>query len=125
MDRLREAEVLKKFSLYSGEEEAEGARWALCKALCGECGEWIESKAAGEGEKGLGLLESLAAAEAFYQLVLLDGALAPESLSSPEVKLEMGKREEKALKLAEEKRRACGGFLREEGFYFGSVRAYK
>ncbi len=125
MDRLREAEVLKKFSLYSGEEEDEGARWALCKALCGECGEWIEGQAAGDGEKGRELLESLAAAEAFYQLVLLDGALAPESLSSPEVKLEMGKREEKALKLAEEKRRACGGFLREDGFYFGSVQAYK
>lgn len=123
MKRLREDEVLKKFSLYSGEEEDEGPRWELCRALCRECGEWIGNKAAGEGEKGLGLLESLAAAEAFYQLVLLDGALTPESLSSPEVKLEMGKREEKALKLAREKRQACKGFLQEEGFYFGSVKA--
>ena len=118
MKRLREEEVLKKFSLYSGEEEDEGPRWELCRALCGECGEWIGNKAAGEGEKGLGLL-----AEAFYQLVLLDGALTPESLSSPEVKLEIGKREEKALKLAREKRLACRGFLQEEEFYFGSVKA--
>ena len=121
MAELREEKVLEKFSLYSGEKEEDEARWALCKALCRECREWIGGLVEKGAEESLGPLEALAAAEAFYQLTLIDEALCPESVSAPEIKLEMGRRGEKALGLAEEKRRACRGLLREDGFYFGSV----
>lgn len=121
MAELRENQVIKKFSLYSGEAEEESPRWELCRSLCGECMGWIGSQAH-DGD-GLELLESLAAAEAFYQLTLIDETLAPESVSAPELKLEMGQRGEKAQKLAEEKRKACSGLIREKGFYFGSVKA--
>lgn len=123
MVELREDKVLERFSLYSGEAEEEAARWELCKALCGECRAWVEGQAAEGAGHSPGLLESLAAAEAFYQLALIDGALAPESVSAPELKLEMGRREERAKQLAMEKRQACRGLLREQGFYFGSVKA--
>lgn len=123
MAELREEQVLEKFSLYSGEDGGDEARWALCRALCGECREWVGEQAREGAGEGLERLEALAAAEAFYQLALIDGALAPGSVSTPELKLEQGRREEKALRLAEEKRAACGGLLREKGFYFGSVQA--
>ncbi len=122
MVTLREEQVLEKFCLYSGEAEEESPRWALCRGLCEECREWIEGEALG-GAQELPALEALAAAEAFYQLALLDDVLTPESLSAPELKLEMGKRAEKALLLVQEKRAACRGSLRETGFYFGSVKA--
>lgn len=120
---LREVKVLEKFSLYSDEQKDETPRWQLCKALCGECRQWIGEEAREGNEDALERLEALAAAEAFYQLALIDDALTPEGVSSPELKLEMGRRGEKARKLAEEKRLACKGVLREEGFYFGSVQA--
>lgn len=116
---LREERVLEKFRLYSGEEGTEEKRWALCQALCAECREWVKGQAHPGTEAGREALEGLAAAEAFYQLVLLDEALAPASISLPEVKLELQNRADKALRLAEEKRKACGPLLREQGFYFG------
>lgn len=123
MVELRDDKVLAKFSLYSGETESQELRWELCKALCAECQEWVAQQAAEGAAPGLERLESLAAAEAFYQLVLIDDALTPESLSAPELKIELGRRGEKALRLAEEKRKACEGLLQEAGFYFGSVQA--
>lgn len=121
MAELREASVLKKFSLYSGETEEQTPRWELCKSLCGECMGLVGSQALDGGS--LEPLESLAAAEAFYQMTLIDETLAPESVSAPELKLEMGQRGEKARKLLEEKRRACRGLVQEKEFYFGSVKA--
>ena len=120
---LRAEEVLGKFSLYSEEQPRETPRWELCRALCGECGEWIGQEARPGAENGRERLEALAAAEAFYQLTLLDEALTPDSLAAPELKLEMGKRSEKARQLAQEKRLQCGGLLREQGFYFGGMKA--
>lgn len=120
---LREEEVQGKFSLYSEEQPGETPRWELCRALCGECEEWIGQEARPGAENSRGRLEALAAAEAFYQLTLLDEALTPDSLAAPELKLEMGKRSEKARQLAQEKRLQCGGLLREQGFYFGSMKA--
>lgn len=116
---LREEQVLEKFQLYSGEEDMEEKRWALCRALCRECKDWVEGQARPGVEAGREALEGLAAAEAFYQLALLDEALSPASVAAPEVKLELGERADKALRLAEEKRKACGPLLREQGFYFG------
>lgn len=123
MVELREDQVREKFSLYSGEAEDDSPRWALCKALCAECTEWIGAQASEGAQNGLERLEALAAAEAFYQLTLVDDVLTPESLSAPELKLEMGRRGEKALGLVQEKRAACRELLRENGFYFGCVGA--
>lgn len=123
MAELREEMVLDKFSLYSGETEEDARRWELCCALCEDCRKWVEDQVLPGWESIQEQLESLAAAEAFYQLTLVDEALAPASVSAPELKLEMGNRGEKALRLAEEKRKACAGVLREREFYFGRVTA--
>lgn len=122
MVTLQEEKVLEKFSLYSGETEEETSRWALCKGLCEECREWVENEAK-EGAQETEGLAALAAAEAFYQLTLLDDVLTPESVSAPELKLELGQRAEKALRLVQEKRDACREALREKGFYFGAMDA--
>lgn len=71
--------------------------------------------------EGLPALESYAASEAFYQLAVLDQAVLPQSLSSPEVKLQLGDRVGHAQRLRAEKRRACGTLLQEDGFYFGQI----
>ncbi len=123
MVELREDQVREKFLLYSGESEEDAARWALCMALCAECREWVGAQAVEGAQGGLERLEALAAAEAFYQLTLVDDVLTPESVSSPELKLDMGRRGEKALRLAQEKKAACTELLRENGFYFGCVQA--
>ena len=82
------------------------AKWAEAQAGPGAAG-WEES------------LVGLAAAQAFYHLVLADGALLPGSLSTPEVKLDWAAREEKARALAQEQQRLCGPVLRDGDFYFG------
>lgn len=125
-------------------------RDSLCQGLCEECVRWVQGQvvaedepgsAGGEGAggetgggeiaggeagsekipEGLPALESYAASEAFYQLAVLDQAVLPQSLSSPEVKLQLGDRVGHAQRLRAEKRRACGALLQEDGFYFGQI----
>ena len=116
--------VLEKFKLYSGEamDEGEPRRDELCRALCKECAGWARRLADPEaGEERAGDVESLAAAEAFYQLALLDQAAGPQSFSSPELKLELGDRARHAGELRAAKRQACGAVLPAEDFYFGQA----
>ncbi len=116
--------VLESFQLYSGEQlnGENGDREALCRKLCGDSaamiGGWLNPSLEG---RDLSPAESLAAAEAFYQLVLLDRALQPETVSTPELRMEQGSREQYARQLREEKRRACQGLLQESDFYFGQM----
>ena len=65
--------------------------------------------------------ESLAAAEAFYQLALLDQSAGPEAVSAPELKVRLGDRARYAANLRAEKRKACGRILAREDFYFGQA----
>ncbi len=118
---LDREQVLERFLLYSGEDEetASPERKALWEALCEGGAKWAETQA-GPGAAGWEeSLVGLAAAQAFYHLVLADGALLPGSLSTPEVKLDWAAREEKARALAQEQQRLCGPVLRDGDFYFG------
>ena len=101
---LDREQVLERFLLYSGEDEetASPERKALWEALCEGGAKWAEAQA-GPGAAGWEeSLVGLAAAQAFYHLVLADGALLPGSLSTPEVKLDWAAREEKARALAQD-----------------------
>ena len=118
---LDREQVLERFLLYSGEDEetASPERKALWEALCEGSAKWAEAQA-GPGAAGWEeSLVGLAAAQAFYHLVLADGALLPGSVSTPEVKLDWAAREEKARALAQEQQRLCGPVLRDGDFYFG------
>lgn len=116
------------FGHFSGEEanEAGTEREAACAALCGQCARQVEAMVdPGLSEEELAswedALEALAAAMAFYQLVLTEEAVTPASLSAGEVKLSAGERSAKAAQLAEEKRRAAAPALAERGFRVESV----
>ena len=118
------AGAVEKFKQYSGEamDGQEPGRDALCQGLCGECVQWVQARLLpGAPETGREAAEGLAAAEALYQLALLDQAGTPGVVSTPELKLELGDRARYAGHLREEKRRAAAGLLREEGFYFGRI----
>lgn len=129
--KLDTEQVKERFHLYSGEDpDGEGQRAELCAQLCGECAEKAGALLGNRRERDddpeaeercLSALESWAAAEAFYQLVLTDEALSPESVSADGVQIKDGERSRKAKALAEEKRRAAFAALGEGAFYFGQV----
>lgn len=114
--------VQETFRLYSGEamDGQEPSRDSLCKALCRECAGWVQRQLIPQTPEGrLGDAESFAAAQAFCQLALLDQE--PQSVSSPELKVELGNRAEYARLLCEQKRLACDGILAPDRFYFGQA----
>lgn len=120
--------VTAKFRLYSGEtlDGADNPRDELCKELCKECAELVRTRMKpevmqAEGTEGAGAMESLAAAEAFFQLAALDNAAAPQAVTSQEIKIQLGDRAGAAQRLRDEKRTACAGLLAEDGFYFGTA----
>ena len=117
--------VTEKFRLYSGEEldGAEPGRDGRCRELCGECAVEVMNRVKPEvlqeeDPEEAGTLESLAAAEAFYQLAALDQAAVPQAVSSAEIKLQLGDRLGAAGRLRRAKRAACAGLLYEDEFYF-------
>lgn len=114
--------VKEKLSLILG-EPAEERESALREALCWECGAQAAARVRPEledgGESFRESLESLAAAMALYRLALMEEALAPESVSGPEIQVKLGSRGEKARRLMEEAEKACAPALGEVGFYFG------
>ncbi|MGI6255301.1 MAG: hypothetical protein ACOYJZ_06670 [Acutalibacter sp.] len=121
--------VYAAFTQYSGESpDPEGSqREALCAALCSQCAHQVECQLRpGLTEEQLApwqeALVQLAAVEAFYQLLLTDEAVSPQSLTAGDLRLTQGEGSRKAAQLAEEKRRAASPVLWEEGFYFGTVR---
>lgn len=120
--------VKAKFKLYSGEplDGTDQARDALCMELCTEGAAWVTRRVKpeileAETFAGAGALESLAAAEAFWQLAALDQSSAPQGVSSSGMKLESGDRLGPAKRLRDEKEAACAGMLAEDGFYFGAT----
>lgn len=110
------------FARYSGEDlTGETDRAALCLSLCEDCAAMAERMALAPDAAETGLLESWAAAEAFYQLTLRDQAVAPELLTADGVRVDARERAGHAKALAEEKRRAVRPLLREEGFWFANI----
>lgn len=120
--------VAEKLKLYAGEplDGQEPERDSLCRSLCWDCAQWVSRSVrpealAGRGAEAWAALESLAAAEVFYQLAELDQANLPQTVSSPEIKIQLGDRVSHAQRLRNEKRLACAGLLREDGFCFVRV----
>ena len=123
------AVVKQEFARFSGEaaDEEGTEREALCAALCAQCARQVQGRLRSclteeelqEWEAGL---EVLAAAQAFYQLLLTEEAVTPQSITAGEVKLTQGGGSERAALLVEEKRRAVASALEEPGYYFSQVR---
>lgn len=110
------------------EEDAQTAeRKELYSMLCSEGKSLIESMideriSEDEKEKYSEMLESAAAASAYYNLALLDEARLPESISSSELKITMGDRAERAHQLFRDRLKAAGPVLKCNDFFFGSVK---
>ena len=66
--------------------------------------------------------EELAAAQAFYQLLLTEEAVTPASITAGDLRLAGGSRSEKAAQLVAEKRRAASPALVETDFAFCNIR---
>ena len=130
--------VTEKFKLYSGEEldGTEPGRDGLCREICRECAAEVTGRVRPEvmqrnDPDDIGALESLAAAEAFYQLADLDQRTAPLAdldqrtaplaVSSREMKIELGDRLGAAGRLRDGKRLACVRLLVEYEFYFRAI----
>ena len=101
-------------------------RDGLCRELCGECAVEVMNRVKPEvlqeeDPEEAGTLESLAAAEAFYQLADLDQRTAPLAVSSREMKIELGDRLGAAGRLRDGKRLACVRLLVEYEFYFRAI----
>ena len=122
LDRER---IKAAFSAYSGETfETEDERSRLCAALCEECAyraEQMLKNRPEQPEEALLPVESWAAAEAFYQLALVDEALTPEKISADGVEISGKNGAQWARALADEKRRAALPVLGEGAFYFGGI----
>ena len=100
------------FAQFSGEvaDETGTQREALCAALCGQCARQVASLARGDLSQAAQALweaplEELAAAQAFYQLLLTEEAVTPASITAGDLRLAGGSRSEKAAQLVAEKRR--------------------
>ena len=122
LDRER---IKAAFSAYSGESFDEASeRGRLCAALCEECAcraEQMLKHRPEQSEDALPSVESWAAAEAFYQLALVDEALTPEKFSADGVEISGKNGAQRARALADEKFRAALPVLGEGAFYFGGI----
>ena len=123
------AAVKQEFARFSGEaaDEEGTEREALCAALCAQCAQQVQGQVRPclteeelqEWEAGL---EVLAAAQAFYQLLLTEEAVTPASITAGDLRLAGGSRSEKAARLVAEKRRAASPALVETDFAFCNIR---
>ena len=99
----------------------------MCAALCGQCARQVASLARGDLSQAAQALweaplEELAAAQAFYQLLLTEEAVTPASITAGDLRLAGGSRSEKAAQLVAEKRRAASPALVETDFAFCNIR---
>ena len=117
------------FAQFSGEaaDETGTQREALCAALCGQCARQGARLVRGDLSPGApgpwgGAPGGLAAAQAFYQLLLTEEAVTPASITAGDLRLAGGSRSEKAARLVAEKRRAASPPLVETDFAFCNIR---
>ena len=97
------------FAQFSGEaaDETGTQREALCAALCGQCARQVASLVRGDLSQAAQALweaplEELAAAQAFYQLLLTEEAVTPASITAGDLRLAGGSRSETAAQLVAE-----------------------
>ena len=125
----RDFPVFSSPAQFSGEaaDETGTQREALCAALCGQCARQVASLVRGDLSQAAQALweaplEELAAAQAFYQLLLTEEAVTPASITAGDLRLAGGSRSEKAAQLVAEKRRAASPALVETDFAFCNIR---
>lgn len=104
------AAVKQEFARFSGEaaDEEGTEREALCAALCAQCAPagagtgapLFDGGRAARMGSGAG---SFGGGRAFYQLLLTEEAVTPQSITAGEMKLTQGGRSERAALLVEEK----------------------
>ncbi len=113
------------FFLISGEnpEQMEEDRFALCVELCDAAEEALKAKikAGSDTSEFKTSLEYAAAYSALSTLLAIDEALMPNSISSGEMKLEMGEKAVKIRALYDEKLREAAAVLKNDDFYFGGT----
>lgn len=113
------------FAQFSGEAADETGTQR--EALCGQCARQVASLVRGDLSQAAQALweaplEELAAAQAFYQLLLTEEAVTPASITAGDLRLAGGSRSEKAAQLVAEKRRAASPALVETDFAFCNIR---
>lgn len=115
--------VKSKFSTLSGESaNSVERRGRLCTQLCQECmnraAAMFDRMGKAAGSHTADLLETWAAAEAYYQLSLVDESEDPERVSADGVEIVPGERSKKAKAFADEKLKELMQELREGDFCF-------
>ena len=114
------AHVQALFGLFSGEDLTAGdARAQLCLRLCADCLAAVADR--DTTAPAAAALENWQAAEAFYQLALIDEAAAPEAVTADGVRVTAAPAARRARELRDEKRRIARRLLGEEAFYFGRM----
>ena len=126
---MNSEKIEKIFFLLCGEipEQTEEKRLEIAKMLCRDAQKFVlsalrddiqEDEIEGNEER----LNIFAAASAFYNLMLLDEANLPESITTNEIKVISREKSKKAEAILEEKRSAVAAFFKNKDFYFGAVR---
>ena len=99
-------------------------REALLMLVCTDAIRKLEGKIRCTAEERAAFEEALcaaAAAEAMYQIALLDEALSPESITAGDVRAEYKKGSSRALEYCRQCMRQVSPILRDDEFYFGGV----
>ncbi len=125
---MRAEKIKALFFLISGEieEEMELPRLQLCNQLCETALITVEQMkkenlAVEKLEDYLPALENLAAANAWYHLMLLDEAIAPETMNGQTFAFTLKEQGKKAKVFWEQCRVAAAPALKDSSFYFGGT----
>ena len=103
----------------------EDDREALLMTLCTDAIRMLESRLTCTAEERAAYEPALcaaAAALAVYQLVLLEEASAPDSVTAGDVRAEYGNGSTRALEYCRQCMKQVSPILRDDAFYFGGVR---
>lgn len=120
---MDEQQVLERLQLLTEDD-----RSGLLSVLCADAVRMLSGRlrcTAEEAEANAPALCAAAAAYAAYLLTLLDEALSPDSMTAGEVRAEFKNGSARALAYYRTCEAAVAPLLRDEGFYFGGVRAWE
>ena len=111
--------VLARVKVITGDE-----RDALLLTLCGDAVRELQRRVKCDEETCKKYEDDLcaaAAARAVYQLVLLDGAQSPDSMTAGDVRAEYRYNRQQAELYLQQCMRAAAPLLRDDGFWFGGT----
>ena len=115
--------VLARVKVITGDE-----RDTLLLTLCGDAVRELKKRLTCDGETCRKFEDDLcaaAAARAIYQLVLLDGAQSPDSITTGDVRAEYRYNRQQAELYLQQCLRAVSPLLRDDAFWFGGVDPWK